>query len=351
MRTPLRTSRVPSVTRESVGSRPLTFKGIVDLTDITLNFVLNLLANLATALVLAGGAWAYVKRRRDRFSRFFNLPGGGQLHIYLSSIAIREQGTIATEPMRTGFHGEAISEMEFRHANRLSASLSGRTSALTIALLGPTAGLSQIASRVSSSPSFRNYPRQPEDEGEDPMGIASSVAYTKEGRAAIENLFLAKGCTIIVGSPRYNILSHYLTTQFVAGSSVAPKYEFFIFQDPDEKLDRNQGIRPRGTVDHPDQRVRHEARGFYLQYFVVEKIVRPEHTVFWCAGTSTNATAAALRELSNWTRMYKEEGDASFARLYELQIPIVTDAYAAQESDFNPDIMTITRVDKKIPSD
>jgi hypothetical protein len=312
--------------------------------SLFIDFLTNLLANIATALLLGLVAWVVVKRKRTRFARFFGLPlNVNQLHIYLSSIAVRDRGSIGTAPFRAGFHGEAISELEFRYANRLSAALGGRASALTIALLGPTVHLAQIASRVSSSPPFRSYPRELAGEARSTDDLDSEVIYTSDHRNELESLFSANGCTVVVGAPVYNILAHYLASQFPAGSRLGTVYEFF--RDLDERGNlRNIGIQPRGTADHPDRRVRDEVNDYFLEYFVLEKVIREGHTVMWCAGTSTTATAAALEELGAWPRLAREEGNDRFARLYELRVPRTTNAHKAQELDFNPDIMRVVQI-------
>lgn len=313
------------------------------LDGVSIDFLINLLANLATAVVLALAAWIVIAWRRKAFARFFGLrSNSSQLHIYLSSIAVRERGSIATQPIVTGFHGETISEHEYRHANRLSAVLAGRASALTMALLGPTVSSAQIASRVTSSPTFRNYPRHLDGEERNSDDLESEVVYTVECRGELENLFSSNGCTVVVGGPRYNILNHYLSTEFPVGSDLAPVYEFY--SEPDSSGRLHQGVRPRGSTDHPDHRVRSETEDYILEYFLLEKVVRVGHTVFLCAGTSTIATAASLRALSGWSQIVSEVGDRSFARLYELRIPRVASSHISRELDFNPDTMRVVRV-------
>ena len=85
----------------------------------------DLLADVLFAAILAAAAiWLTHRARRKRVRRFFGvMPGAGSISVYLSSIVVKERGTVGIGPIVEGYHGPAITELEYRHVLGFAATV------------------------------------------------------------------------------------------------------------------------------------------------------------------------------------------------------------------------------------
>lgn len=297
---------------------------------IVAEFLLNVIANLVSAVLIAALVIAIASSAlRRRVSRFFGFkPGRTQQKVYLSSIAVKQGGTIGTTDVVVGFYGAAITEAEYKHALLLSSSIQARpTFRLLQAIQGAAVASAAVADSVRSSielcPSYRE------------VGEALDLQRHHELRAALEGAFRYPS-VIIIGAPIYNSLAFYAMSgvgSFTSRFAFVREERVPVPGGPTEHA-RGFRIRQAGDADEFIRTTRDD--GIAIEYFVIEKIKfkprplpssdrrrdapRPETTVFLCCGTSTVATSAAVDMLRDWRRLEQRYGLEEFGVVFSIEL-------------------------------
>lgn len=275
----------------------------------------DLLADvLFTAALAAAAIWLTHRARRRRVRRFFGVqPNAGSISVYLSSIVVKKHGTAGIGPIVEGFHGPAITELEYRHALGFAATVETKPfirllrAVLPDELVGavePTVCQIQLSPPL---PEQSHPPRHHRDHGSD-----------------VDDA-LAKGCLVVVGSPVYNLLTHVAMDHPAADDGAKSRFRFVRAGDTPQSARR--GIQ---VIDmYPGENetflrtdtFEAEQPGPISEYFVLEKLIT-EHgrTLFICAGTCSSGTAAALDRLTDWRKLEARFGADGFGLLYELRL-------------------------------
>lgn len=273
--------------------------------SLLVNLLTNIVANLVSAAVLGLLVIIVVLRTRRRgMRRFFGFrTGRTSLRIHLSTIAVDKAGTQGTADIVEGFHGDAITELEYRHSLALAADVtSGSSSWLMDSVLGPRASAGRIVSKIVLSVPFR------------PVDDASTVAeQVRRSTSAVDNAIAESACAILVGAPIYNLMTYHTMAQYG---------KFFTFVREERDAGAVRGIRElKSSQEHEHLRIEDEKNGIFVDYFIIEKISVRRTTVFVCAGTCTSATAAAVDMLRDWRSLFREYGDQDFGVLYRITTP------------------------------
>ncbi|MGH3634009.1 MAG: hypothetical protein ACRDTS_07945 [Mycobacterium sp.] len=266
---------------------------------------INVAANILAALILGICALAVLSAYRSRgVKKFFGVSSGSaSMKIFLSTIAVQPRGTMGTAGIVQGFYGDAMTEVEYRHALRFASLLrSGSAAWIFTTILGTRAGADSVASTIERSPSFRQNSRNARDE-------------VKYDTAAISAKLREQDCTVLIGGPIYNLLTHHI----LEPRPEDPRYRsrFFEFiREFDATGSPIRGIRTLPGVTTEDF-----LRSTERDYFIVSRVtIDRSKRVFICAGTCTCATAAAVDELLDW-RQYTKFGDKDFGVLYRIHLP------------------------------
>lgn len=293
--------------------------------DLGANLLSDIVSNaLCVGVPLLIVFIAYHHRSRRRLRRFFGLTErrGGPVRIWLSNIYVKPAGTLSPLRIGRGFVGPAIIAAEYQYALQVASAIQTRPFVgAAYALLeqfGVKALDVPVSCRIGPSLDYVRVPHQRIDEHE-PVDFDTDQAMV----AAIRQALAAHESIVLVGSPVYNVLTHYALTncgeqtrvRFVA-SSAEPGH----LASGVEIL----GFHPSGASHVFERRLIEGADGtvFHEEYFVLQKITnwnRTGTTIFVCAGTCTAATAAALAKLSNWRTIEAEFGTAPFALVYAVR--------------------------------
>lgn len=299
----------------------------------------NVAANIVASFIVGFTALFMLTRFRARgVKKFFGFaPGQSQLKVYLSAIAVQRQGTIATAPIIGGFHGDAMTEIEYRHALRFASSIkSGSASWIITTIFGQRAGAEEVLSTIEKSPSFRKNERRKEGPG------VGEVLYDEQAASAA---LKDQACTVLVGGPIYNLLVHHLLRARPTEPRTTRLFEFI--RENTDFGDPVRGIRTLFGVTAEDY-VRTEENGILRDYFIVEKISYKGRKVFICAGTCTAATAAAIDKLLEWRHLERKFGARDFGCLYRIYLPPVSANDETREND--PDDATAIELIREYPS-
>ncbi|HEY7147056.1 MAG TPA: hypothetical protein VH637_22650 [Streptosporangiaceae bacterium] len=271
----------------------------------------NLLADLIFALLAAAVAIALGNlfwRRGVR--RFFNIPRGkGRLPIFLSNIVVQKSGTIGTGTVAEGFHGTAITEVEYACALNFASQIETKPVYRALRALDPDdlfVRVDPVVCRINISPKATVLQEAGNSE------ITSLVHHLIRNRSAIT-----------VGAPIYNVLTYHLMDEI-------PSHFSFIRREDNGLPVR--GIKIRNYRGGEREYLRHPEGSRQVEYFIVEKLTwhdqpgggRARDTkIFICAGTCSAATAAALQILADWRSLRRVSGGRDFAYLYELYLDSV----------------------------
>lgn len=282
------------------------------MTTLVVDFLTNLLANIATALIVGVLGVALVKRGKSRsMKEFFGFDPGDSLHqrIFLSTIAVEEGGTRGTSNVHVGFHGDAITEMEYRHAYQLAALFTSRSTSWVIStIFGVKSASERVVSVIEQSPSYRKQVRRP----------SGDVDYNDQD---LQRQIDRYECVILVGAPIYNLMTHYVMRARVGSDRVISFFEFFRGEG---QYSSERGIKLTSKAGSEAKRfVRSDSEdGRVVDYFVVQKLTIRKTKVFVCAGTCTAATAAAVDRLRQyWSEYRRFQGDHDFGYLYKVSAP------------------------------
>ncbi|MEV4110262.1 hypothetical protein [Nonomuraea sp. NPDC049695] len=268
----------------------------------------NLLANVifavmvaVAAIVLGNIAW----RRKVR--AFFNMkPNRGRLPVYLSNIVVHPGGTTGTGPISVGYHGTAITELEYKYALAFAATVESKPLYRALRALDSAELLTTVDPIVCH--------------------IGTSPAASELGDPSRVSEYIREGTTLIVGAPIYNSLTDYVMR------TVPSHFEFIRFDDKERgiKVRNFKGsdtfVFKRGlyTRERPDGK----ERPFLKEYFIIERLTwkrgtgrhKRKSTIFICAGTCSASTAAALRMLADWPKLAKVYGTEDFGLLCEIHL-------------------------------
>lgn len=283
--------------------------------DILGELAVSVAANILAALVIGGVAILVLSRHRRRgLKRFFGFsPHQSGLKVYLSRIAVNKCGTTGTAYISEGFHGDAMTEVEYRHALELTSRItSGSASWIVTTLFGARTGTERAMSVITHSPSFRSNARGPGHE----------VQYEDQEMAA---RLQGDACVVLIGGPIYNLLTHHVLRHRAPGQF----FEFIRERGPDGA--QRRGIRALGRVETEDH-LRSEGETNLRDYCIVQKTTIGDTKVFVCAGTCTTATAAAVDKLMDWRQFEKRFGDKDFGVLYRLNLPATSDRQSRETS-------------------
>lgn len=274
------------------------------------DLLVNVSANIIAALIfgLLAGLAVTVYRARG-IKRFFGISGGGsRIKVFLSAIAVEPCGTRGTAAIQEGFHGDAITEIEYRHAVEFVALLRGGSiSWIVTTVLGARAGADRILSSIEKSPSFKQNSRTTSGDVEYDLPTISAKLREQD-------------CAVLIGGPIYNLLTHHVLRS--RPSDPQRRNQFFEFIRENDTSGRAiRGIRTVAGVA-PQDFVRTETAASIQDYFIVTRITlaNSKKRVLVCAGTCTAATSAAVDQLINW-RQYKRFGDKDFGILYRIHLP------------------------------
>jgi hypothetical protein len=168
--------------------------------------------------------------------------------------------------------------------------------------------------------------------GDIPVDFSSSSELLERVKAGLRG-----GTYILVGDPTYNVMTGYVLAH-------APSRFRFVNGRPSD-VGKRRGVRIENFYHDADGGVAQEHErslqpdGSSVEYAILERIVDWNGaTIFICAGTSTSATIAAVRELTDWRdlarrfdrRSRQDGGSAGHARgnfgiLYQVRTVNVED--------------------------
>lgn len=248
------------------------------------NFVADLaLAAIlgAAAVTLSGLVW-----RRNVHDFFGVRPDRNRIAVRLSSFQVLR--CAGTEEVVEPFTGPAMSELEYRYALGLAQSVQMKP-------------ITRLLRAIREAPSTASHEPLVCDirmsEGHDlptPVDFDNDPDLRERLGARLRD-----GTFVLIGEPLYNLMTGYVMN---AGPS---RFRFTGGRPSDEGKRRT--IRVKNFYHHDDRPVHqdHErerlADGLSIEYAILERITNWNGaTVFICAGTSTGATVAALRELTRW---------------------------------------------------
>jgi hypothetical protein len=251
------------------------------------NFVADLaLAALlgVAALMLSALVW-----RRSVHDFFGVRPDRNRIAVRLSSFNVLR--CAGTEEVVEPFTGAAMSELEYRYALGLAQSVQ----------IKPITRLLR-ALRETPSPAI-NEPLVCEIRMSEGLDLAAPVDFDEDLDLRERLGARLRGSTfVLVGEPLYNMMTGYVM-------NVGPSRFRFTGGRPSDGGKRRT-IRVENFYHHDDRPVQqdHErerlADGQSIEYAILERIADWNgSTVFICAGTSTGATVAALRELARWREL------------------------------------------------
>ncbi|MEV0316810.1 hypothetical protein [Nonomuraea fuscirosea] len=272
--------------------------------DVTVNLIANVIfASIVVALAVILGNLARRRKLRD----FFHMRAHrGRLPVYLSNIVVKRRGTIGTGELSVGYHGTAITELEYKYALEFAATVESKPFYRALRAIDSAVLLTPadpIVCHIGTSPSSKQF------------GDGSGIGQ-----------YIHEGATLIVGAPVYNALTDFLMRV------IPSRFEFV------RREDGERGIRVRnyrGSDSRTYYRERFDGeqsdgqtRPYLKEWFVLERLVwgrgqgnyRRESTIFICAGTCSAATAAALRMLRDWPALAREYGPGNFGLLCEIQL-------------------------------
>jgi len=279
------------------------------MTDFAEQVLSNGLADLLLAILLAGIAIGVSNASwRRHVHDFFGVrrPGAGAIRVRLSSISVRPGGSIGTETVVEGFFGPAISELEYRYALGLAQSIQLKPIAKVIRALMESAPGSEepVVCDITMTEPYT---------GPMPADFAWDRDLTDRLRAKL------RGATyVLVGEPLYNVMTRYVL-------SAAPSRFRFLGGTPGDE-GRRRSIRVQNIYHsrNSHEEDSHESEdyerqqldnGECVEYAILERITNWNGiTIFICAGTSTAATVAALRHLTEWRALARRFDRALYRR-------------------------------------
>jgi hypothetical protein len=290
--------------------------------DVLANALANLFC-LGTPVLLA--VLVYRLRGRRRLRRFFGIGrgGAGVVQIRLSNLHVKPSGTLGPLRIGTGFVGSAIIAAEYEYAIELVRAIQSRPLARVLRTLAEQFGVREIdppvVCRIDRSLDCVPASASAAPQTHRPVDFAADAALV----ADIRHLLGRGRCFVLVGSPVYNVLTHYVLANCDDQSRVA------FVQSPQEPGHEASALLIRnfhhtGADEVFARRVTDLGGGVhaYEEYFVVQKITdwnRTGTTIFVCAGNSVSATAAALGKLANWRSLADEFGVDPFVTVYLLR--------------------------------
>lgn len=289
--------------------------------DVLTNIIANVIC-VGTPVLVAVVLYRFHVRRR--LERFFGITDGrpGAVQIRLSTLFVKPGGTLGPLTIRTGFVGPAIIAGEYEYAINLATAIQGRPLVGALQVLTKSLGITAIDQpvlcRIDRSLDYIR-PGDPADSAATrPVDFVVDTGLVAE----IEHALREHSSFVLVGSPVYNLLTHYVLSR----SDEPSRVEFV--EAPGESGHQASAIKIRNFHlghDHVFSRqvtTLDDGRRVFEEYFVLQKIENWNHTgttVFICAGNSVAATAAALARLTNWQRLVKEFGLGSFTTVYLLR--------------------------------
>jgi len=262
--------------------------------DFLWQFLIQFLADLTLALLLAGLAIAIASTswRRD-IHYFFGVqrPRRGAITVKLSCMNVLPHGCTGADVVTEGFVGPAMSELEYRFALRLAHSVQTKPIARALRALRDVPGSSIDEPIVCD---IRMSEQCPSDA---PVDFSSTTELMERVKSGLRG-----GTYILVGDPTYNAATGYVLT------NSSSRFRFVHGLPSDERRRRTVRIEnvyhdAGSGVSEEHERSR-EPDGSNVEYAILERIMDWDGgIVFICAGTSTSATIAALRELTHWREL------------------------------------------------
>ena len=262
--------------------------------DFVPQFIVNFLADLTLAVFLGVAAIAISSAawRRDVY-RFFDIrrPRTGAIAIRLSCMNVLANGCTGTDMFSEGFVGSAISELEYRYALRLAQSVHLKPIARVIRTLRDVPG------SISDEPVVCEIRMSEQCEGNHPVDFTAESELMKR----IETI-LRGGTFVLIGEPIYNVMTGYVLARSPS------RFRFVGGRTVDEGKRRAISVENLYNEPGPGVRQEHERTrlpdGSNIEYAILERITGWNGaTILICAGTSTSATIAALRELTHWREL------------------------------------------------
>lgn len=274
---------------------------------------------VVVAIVLGNVAW----RRKVR--RFFGMtPGRGRLPVYLSNIWVKRAGTIGTGPITVGYHGTAITELEYKYALAFAATVESKPFYRALRAIDSAELLTTvdpIVCHIQTSPTVDDF-----------------------GDGGAINDLVGSGTTIIVGAAIYNVLTKHLM------AAVPSRFEFIRRESDGErgiKVSNFRGNESKEFWRYEDSTNRSsgEKHPFNKEYFIVERLEwtrgqgkdERSSTIFICAGTCSAATAAALRVLADWPALAKRFRGREFGLLREIHLDATEELEGSTREKEPPD--------------
>ncbi|MBW8484269.1 hypothetical protein [Actinomadura parmotrematis] len=265
-----------------------------------------LFAGLVASSAVVVGWWL----RRRRVRRFFGVvPGREVIRVVLPGIEVLKSATLGTAPVREGFSGVAINEVEYRYALALAGAVESRPLARALFAAGV---LDQVTSRpvvcrIEPGPSVSEF-RAEVDAGRE-----------QQARDRLRQ-DLGSECVVLVGGPVYNVLTH--LAQSEPGSPA--RTGFLRLEESGRPVRGIEITEPGGRVE---RFLRSEPDGdrWGEEYLALESFRWHRTQVFLCAGTCTAGTAAAVRILADWRTLQRRFGGEPFTLVYRLPIRDASD--------------------------
>jgi len=263
----------------------------------------NFVADLALAVLLGAGAIALSSLvwRRNVHDFFGVRPGRGMISVRLSSFNVLRNGCAGTEEVIEPFTGSAMSELEYRYALGLARSVQVKPITRVLRALRDAPDSSFEESVICDIRMSEPH------HGATPVDFQNDV----ELRDRL-NARLREGTFVLIGEPLYNLLTGYVMNH---GPS---RFRFTGGRPADGG--RRRTIRVENFYHRDDNPLQHDhererlPNGQSIEYAILERITNWNGTtIFICAGTSTGATIAAIRELTRWRELA-----ARFERLRSL---------------------------------
>jgi len=288
----------------------------------------DLLADLLfTAMLAAAAIWLTHRARRRRVRRFFGvMPSAGSILVYLSSIVVRKRGTAGIGPIVEGFHGPAITELEYRHALGFAATVETKPFIRLLRAVLPDELVGAVEPTVCQ---IRLSPHLPEQ--------AHPPRHQRDHGRDVDDA-LSGGCVVLVGSPVYNVLTHVAMDHPASDDGARSRFRFVRVGDTPQTARRGIQVIDMYPGEHESflrtDTFESDEPGPISEYFVLEKIITQHgRTLFVCAGTCSSGTSAALDRLTDWRTLEARFGTGGFGVLYELRLTSAAD----RETEPRPD--------------
>lgn len=311
--------------------------------QVWVNVISGVLAGLLGVLATAAMVGIARTVRQREVQRFFGAARGKRVTIRLSNIYAREGGTVPVTIVLKGFTGPTTTAAEYHYALKIADNFTSQPAPewlvrlVRILPVGRQVDLRlDVKIRLSPSPigpfggqrAIDSY--TPVDDTEyarpDPAAVPSGTGSRLPAPVTdrISKLINHEGTLIVIGGPTYNAMTFYLLE-----NCLEEHRHFTFLRHEMGESEFRRGIQVNHHHLRPDNtyaperfyRSQTDDREAFVEYFILQRLPwdNGRLTVFLCAGTSTAATVAAVRQLAEWRSLERQFGRLPFAALYRLE--------------------------------